>query len=206
MKTFSRLIALSFIVISSLLITTGCSTAQPFTREEVKDFYTQFVQEASSLPPDALRAAYKEISEEAKTSKNNAQLRENALNRIKEVDPDLFNKIYLAPDNSNFDQAASLYSTIVLLSLNTNGEPVSVDIDMSGISDWKKTADYDFPIVEIDRKKIYTSLTAEQGLKISAYHKDALSTLRIGDVQGEMKIIPDSQPLWEIGEPNKNVN
>ncbi len=198
MKNFFKTAAATLTVSFAVLSLSACTVEAPDTaKQEAVRFYTSFVQEATSLEPEAIRTAYSDLEKQNLSNQETDPVRDRIFERFNELNPELFDK--LAVEDAGYDTVGATYFNILLMSLNTNGEPVEEVIPLDAVS-WDQSSN----IYSIDREKITapTPLLAEN--TVTDFEGELPPVKLKRDIQG-WHVIPDEHMLYEIGVPSTSV-
>jgi len=113
------------------------------------------------------------------------------------INPAFFSKIQLT-DSSN-SEVGKTYSTILLLSLATDGTGVDVTMPLDAVSSYQdgKLGQ----VYAIDRTKITATVPEGLGTKIKRSARNDLAPVKLIKDGNSWKVIADSNMLTEIGTP-----
>lgn len=179
-------------------ILTACSSSlTDSVKQDAIRFYTSFVQEATSLDPDAVRTAYSDLEKLNLKGQQTDDARDQIFTKFNELNPDLFDK--LSVEDASYDVVGATYFNIILMSLNTNGTAVDEVIPTSAV-----TWDSSTGIYSIDRTQITAPVPVMAESLVTNY-EGALPPIQLKkDING-WHIIPDKYMLYEIGVPSTDV-
>lgn len=196
MKKMRTLIA---VVLAGLLtfMASGCSSVSQSEQEEVVEFYRTFAKEATSLNAADIEQAYEELGQEEFAGQDSNKVRDVMFAKFETINPDFFAKIHLT--DSTYAEAGKTYSTILLLSLATEGEGVEVTMPLDAVTSHKD--DKLGVVYEIDRSKITATVSESLAGKVTRANRNGLAPVRIIKDGDSWKILADNNMLTEIGVP-----
>lgn len=200
-KTIIRSV-LAFTAGSALLLSLSSCTAEglaPVQEKGIRNFYTNYIKEATSLDNDKINAAYSDLKKQDLTGVDTDTARDTIFSRFAEVDPKFFDEY--AVQYATYDEVGATYTSVLLMSLATKGVAVNADFPSTAIS-----KEYDSKlkttVYEIDRSKITAPVPLAAESLVTPVNKGSLKPVKLVQVKGEWKIIPDKESLEEIGIPD----
>jgi len=198
-KTVRSLVGVAAVT-AMMFSMSGCSGLSQQKQESVASFYSEYVKEATSLDNEQISAAYADLKKQNLSGQSTDAVRDVIFKRFAEVDPELFDKI--AVEYGSYDNVGTTYSSILLMSLATKGQPITAELPLDAITE---TEDEELggTVYEIDRSKITAPLPILAESSVTKVEKDSLPPVKIIRVDGEFQIVPDASSLNEIGIPNE---
>lgn len=166
-------------------------------KQDAIRFYTSFVQQATSLDPEAVKTAYSDLEKLGLKGQQTDAARDQIFTRFNQLNPDLFKK--LAVEDAGYDTVGATYFNIILMSLNTNGNAVDEVIPASAVT-WNQSTG----IYSIDRNKITAPVPVMAESLVKQYDGELPPVQLKKDLNG-WHVIPDQYMLYEIGVPSTNV-
>jgi hypothetical protein len=200
-KTIIRSV-LAFTVGSALILSLSSCTAEglaPVQEKGIRNFYTSYIKEATSLNNDKINAAYSDLKKQNLTGVDTNTARDTIFNRFAEVNPKFFDDY--AVQYATYDEVGATYTSVLLMSLTTKGVAVSPDFPSDAISK-KYDNKLKTTVYEIDRSKITAPVPLAAESLVTPVSKGSLKPIKLVQVKGEWKIVPDAESLQEIGIPD----
>jgi hypothetical protein len=198
-RSFGSTAAVMAVILFGL---TGCNSSAVPTgqKQQIAEFYSEYVEEATSLDTKKINTVYDSLKNQSFEGQQTDTARENIFKQFATVDPDLFDK--LAVQYASYDEVGATYTSILLMSLATNGEPVIAELPLDAIT---KTQDPELKttVYEIDRSQITAPVPLTAAGLVTKVDKKALKPVRVVRDGLNWKIVPDASSLNEIGIPNE---
>lgn len=197
-----KIIVSAFSLLAVTITVSGCSSAELEQREkeDIAQFYTNYVAEATSLNTDAINEAYTELSQQNYEGQATDAARDVIFERFAEIDSSFFEQY--AVQYASYDEVGATYSSVLLMSLATGSQPVTADFPLDAISS-SYDEELDITVYEIDRGKVTAPVPVVAEALVTKVDKEALPPVMIVKIEGNWKIIPDVSSLQEIGIPNE---
>lgn len=190
-------LSMSVIVLAALTAMTGCSSASQEEQKEVSEFYTEFVEQATSLDPTAIADTYTELAKKDYEGQPAPAVRDQIFKKFDAIDPEFFSSLHLK--DSSYSDVGKTYSNILLLSSANGGEGVEVVMPLDAITSHKD--DKLGEVYEIDRSKITAVIPEPMSPKITRANRNGLQPVKIIKDGDTWKVVADSGMLTEVGIP-----
>lgn len=162
------------------------------------NFYIGFAKEATSLDAAQIRAKYSGLASEDFTGQNANAAREKMFSEFNAIHPEFFSKLHLT--DSSYAEVGKTYSTILLMSLATEGTGIDLTMPIDAVSAHQDEK-LGRMVYEIDRSKITATVPESVSDKITRSDRLTLTPLRIIKDGDSWKVLADNNMLSEIGTP-----
>lgn len=201
MKKFQKKIRVLVTVILTMMmafVVSGCSYISQDEKGEVVNFYISFAEEATSLDPVKIRDAYTGLSEQNFEGQSSNAVRDRMFAKFNTINPELFSKIHYT--DSSYTEVGKTYSSILLMSLATEGKSVDVTMPFDAVSVYNDEK-LGKKVYEIDRSKITATVPEPLAPKLDRPNRIGLAPVKLIKDGESWKILADGNMLTEIGVP-----
>jgi ABC-type glycerol-3-phosphate transport system substrate-binding protein len=178
----------------------GCNAVSSDEKKEIVAFYTEFAKEATSLDSEQIAKTYTSLAGQDFTGQSFSDTREKMFKQFAAINPDFFAKMHLT--GSSYSEVGKSYSTVLLLSLATEGTGVEVVMPSNAVTSYQDEK-LGKRVYEIDRTKITATVPEALASKITRPNRNGLAPVKIIKDGESWKVLADNNMLTEIGIPLK---
>lgn len=198
---FMRRINFVVMVVLAAMVTgfgTSCSAPSQGDKEQLVNFYIGFAKEATSLDYVAIKEKYAVLAERDSNDGSENLAKSEVFAEFDTINPSFFSKLHLT--DSSYSEVGSAYSSILLLSLATEGKGVEVTMPIDAVTTYQDE-ELGRTVYEIDRSKITATVPEYLASKVTRVVRKSLAPVRIVKEGQSWKVIADKEMLTEIGAP-----